>query len=172
MLMNLKMVAMATNLWVRNFQPNGIVVSVSGRMGMAKNLLPSEGDIKEYIQRLLKEGSRLRFGVAGDDISKVQINYPKLDTTIIEKINQLNISIRKEYKLGGLVIDLGDVKTIDQIDLLLKLKVCEIKLKLPKNIATWKNFQKVIQKCGIDNPGMDIVEYSMKINQFPRISDF
>lgn len=80
--MNLKMVSIATNLWVRLFQPPGIIVSVSGSMGISREGLSEPDELKEFIKRLLKEGARLRFNLPQDDISSIQIFCPNLDNAL------------------------------------------------------------------------------------------
>jgi hypothetical protein len=150
MLMNLKMVAMATNLWVRNFQPIGITVSVSGKMGLVDGQLPSEGEMREYTQRLLKEGSRLRFGVAGEDVSKVEIAIPDLNELTIERINNLNTLCRQEFKLGGLVVNVGKINDTKIFSLFSKLNVCELKICLGEKLVTPKHMKELFEMGGIE----------------------
>ena len=172
MLMNLKMVAMATNLWVRNFQPNGVVVSVSGNMGKSAGSLPGEADVKEFLQRMLKEGSRLRFGVAGEDISKVEIPLPKINQETINQINQLNEIVRQDIKIGGVVLDVGTVKDMDAYLPFSALRICELKMKPEKGLITEDNIKTILKKCGCFEVEFKINDYGMRMNQFPTAAEF
>ncbi len=172
MLMNLKMVAMATNLWVRFFQPSGVVVSVSGIMGTSDNSLPGESGLKEFLQRLLKEGSRLRFGVSGEDISKIEIPATKIDQGSVNKINQLNEVVRRDIKMGGVVIDAGLLKDMNAYLPFSELRICELKMKLEKGLITEDNIKKILMKCGCYKVAFNTNNYAMKINQFPKAAEF
>lgn len=171
-LMNLKMVAMATNLWVRNFQPNGLVVSVSGYMGGTTNSIIEESDAKEYLQRLFKEGSRLRFGVPGEDISKVEILAPKKVQESIHQINKLNEFIRLDMKLGGLVIDAGTINDLKSYLPFSDLRICELKMKPGKDLITKDKIETILKKCGTYEVAFNLEDHAMVMNQFPKAIEF
>jgi len=97
MLMNLKMIAMVTNLWVRNFQPNGITVSVSGKIGKGAVIFIQKDELKDYLKRLMKEGSRLRFNTVGDDISKIVVDYGTENNTSADYLGSLNLIAQNEF---------------------------------------------------------------------------
>lgn len=172
MLMNLKMVAMATNLWVRFFQPSGVVVSVSGNMGKSDNYLPDKADVKEFLQRLLKEGSRLRFGVTGEDISKLEIPATKFDQKSVDQINQLNEVVRRDIKMGGVVIDAGSLKDINAYLPFSNLKICELKMKLKKGMINEDNVKIILKNCGCFEVAFNLNDYAMRMNQFPKAAEF
>lgn len=172
MLMNLKMVALGTNLWVRNFQPNGMVVSVSGNLGGSDGSLPGEADVKEFLQRLLKEGSRLRFGVTGDDISKIEIPVTKINQESVSLINQLNEVIRRDIKLGGVVIDTGTIRDMNAYLPYSDLRICELKMKPEKGLIAEDNIKTILKKCECFDVAFDINDYAMRLNQFPKSAEF
>lgn len=172
MLMNLKMVAMATNLWIRNYQPNGIVVSISGKIGKGREGFIQNDELKDYLKRLMKEGSRLRFSTAGDDISKIVVDYESENNTPSDKVNQLNMIAQREFGLGGIVIDLQEMKKISQIKQLMKYEVCEIKAKLVDDLQNEKTYKELFQICNINNTIEISNKYAMKIDQFPKINEY
>jgi hypothetical protein len=172
MLMNLKMVALATNLWVRNFQPNDVVVSVNGKMDLSDGFLPDKEDVKEFLQRLLKEGSRLRFGVTGEDISKIEIPATKIDQESVDQINQLNEVVRRDIKMGGVVIDAGSLKDMNAYLPFSDLRICELKMKLEKGLITEDNISTILKKCGCFEVALNINDYAMRMNQFPKSAEF
>jgi hypothetical protein len=172
MLMNLKMVAMVTNLWVRNYQPNGITVSVSGKIGKGAEDFVQKTELKDYIKRLLKEGSRLRFNTAGDDISKIVVDYGSGSKISIDNINELNNLTQKEFGLGGVALDLGQIDNLSQITRLSNLEVCEIRLKLVDKLKNIKTYQEIIRIYDLQNKNDISDKYAMKIDQFPRMNEF
>jgi hypothetical protein len=172
MLMNLKMVAMATNLWVRNFQPNNLIVSVSGKMGASGDSLPANADVKEFIQRLLKEGSRLRFGVSGEDISKLELPISKMDNILVNQINQLNEVLRHDLKLGGVVVDAGTISEVDDLLPFADLKLCELKIAPGKTLFSKKNLKTIFDRCGIGNQENNLKELGTRLSQFPKVTEF
>ena len=172
MLMNLKMVAMVTNLWVRNYQPNGITVSVSGKLGKAAMNFIQKDELKDYLKRLMKEGSRLRFNTAGDDISKIVVDYRTGNEVSVDYLGSLKLIAQNEFGLGGLAFDLGELKNISQITQLKHHEVCEIKAKLVDNLKNGKTYQEIIHTCDIQKK-IDISDkYAMKIDQFPKINEY
>lgn len=171
MLMNLKMVAMATNLWVRNFQPNSISVSVSGKMGLANDDLPKEGELKEYVQRLLKEGSRLRFGVAGDDVSVIEIPIPNLSDATIEKVNQLNYYCRRDLKLSGVLVDIGSIQNEKEINVLNKIRTCEVKFSIVKNNINSINLKALISALNKEKQKIELYKFSSETIQIPKLEE-
>jgi hypothetical protein len=172
MLMNLKMVAMTTNLWVRNYQPNDVVVSVSGKLGKSGDSLPANTDVKEFIQRLLKEGSRLRFGVAGDDISKIELPISKIDQSLVNQINQLNDVVRQNLKLGGVVVDGGTIRDINELLPFLDLKICELKINPLTTLITKNSIKTILEKCKVINLDPNLKEFGMGLSQFPKVAEF
>lgn len=172
MLMNLKMVAMVTNLWVRNYQPNGITVSVSGKLGKFAVDFIQKDELKDYLKRLMKEGSRLRFNTAGDDISKIVVDYRTGNKASADYLGSLKLIAQNEFGLGGLALDLGEVNNISQITQLKNHEVCEIKARLVDNLKNEKTYQEIIHTCDIQKK-IDISdEYAMKIDQFPNLNEF
>ena len=172
MLMNLKMVAMVTNLWVRNYQPNGITVSVSGKLGKLAVDFIQKDELKDYLKRLMKEGSRLRFNTAGDDISKIVVDYRTGNKASADYLGSLKLIAQNEFGLGGLALDLGEVNNISQITQLKNYEVCEIKARLVDNLKNEKTYQEIIRTCDIQKK-IDISdEYAMKIDQFPKMNEY
>lgn len=172
MLMNLKMVALATNLWVRNFQPNDVIVSVTGKIGNTNVSLPDKEDVKEFLQRLLKEGSRLRFGVSGEDISKIEIPATKIDQESVNQINQLNEIVRRDIKMGGVVIDAGSIKDMNAYLPFSELRICELKMKLKKELITEDNIKTILRKCGCFEVAFNLNDYAIRMNQLPKAAEF
>ncbi len=172
MLMNLKMVAMATNLWVRNYQPNGITVSISGKIGKGAGEFIQKDELKDYLKRLMKEGSRLRFNTPGDDISKIIISYDPENKNSDDNLNLLNMIAQKDFGLGGIVINLEDLNNISQIKQLKINEVCEIKAKLIDKIKTEKSILEIIKFCNINDTIEISNKYAMKIDQFPKFNEY
>jgi hypothetical protein len=172
MLMNLKMVAMAINLWIRNYQPNGIIVSVGGKIGTGEEGIVNKEELKDFLKRLFKEGSRLRFNTAGEDISKITINIKAKENKFIDQITALNMIAKKEFGLGGIVLNLEEVKNISQITELKDYEICEIQAKLLNNLKNVSNYQQIISACKIQKTLKDTNKYQMRINDFPKMNEF
>ena len=172
MLMNLKMVAMATNLWVRNYQPNGITVSVSGKIGKGAAGFIKADEIKDYLKRLLKEGSRLRFVTAGEDISKIVVDYGGKNISTADQIGLLNTVSQNEFGLGGIVLDLGIINNLSQFTQFTNYDVCELRGKLADNLKKENSYQEIIHTCNIQKKIGVSDKYAMKMIQFPRPSDY
>ena len=172
MLMNLKMVAMATNLWVRNFQPKGIIVSVSGKIGKGAAGFIKADEIKEYLKRLLKEGSRLRFVTAGDDISKLVVDFRTKEIRTSDQIGLLNTISQNEFGLGGIALDLGKINNLAQFTQLNNYDVCEIRAILPDSLKKENSWAEIIHACNIQKNIEISDKYAMKIEKFPLPNEY
>lgn len=169
LLMNLKMVAMATTLWIRNFEPKDINVAVGGVLGFIEDQSDSTTILKEYLKRLLKEGSRLRFNTPGEDVVKIEvISEKKLS---IDSLNLMNAMVRNDYKMGGLVLDLGELSNISQINEMAKNDFCELHFKLSDKLRSVSNYASIFSNLVNDDLQNNFDEYILKRKYLPQFNE-
>ena len=94
-----------------------------------------------------------------------------MDSTAIEQINQLDLFSRREFKLGGVVLDTGEIKDMEEYNLISKLTVCELMMNLGENMISENNLLTIIKKCGVDQIPFDLKRYSPKPSKMPEIEE-
>jgi hypothetical protein len=165
MLMNLKMVAMATNIWIRMYEPKGLTVSVGGKISKTNNSRTTEKELREFIKRLLKEGLRLRFNTPGEDICKVIVQTDQLDK--LEEYKNLDKVAKEELKAGGIVLPLGELKDIESIHEFFDMRICELQFKLVDSRMTVDKLKQLFNYLGVSSSKDISLRYMQELKKIP-----
>lgn len=168
-LMNLKMVAMATTLWIRNFEPKGISVAVGGVLRLIEDQSSGATILKEYIKRLLKEESRLRFNTPGEDIIKIGvINENNLN---IDSLKLMNTIVINEFQMGGIVLDLGKQNDLTMINEVASDGFCELHFSLSNELKSISNYTSIFSNLVDIYLQNNSEEYLLKRPYIPKFSE-
>jgi len=89
--------------------------------------------VKEYLKRLFKEGSRLRFNTFGEDIIKLSIKG-KTTKNELELLKSIEKEIRKDFMMGGLAIDIGEIAHISQLINNENQDLCETHIQIKESL--------------------------------------
>jgi len=169
LLMNLKMVAMATNLWVRKYEPRGLTVAVGCVLKQIAGIEINIAVFKDYIKRLYKEGSRLRFNTAGEDIVKITI--PNILNTDKPTIKSMNEFMKRDFGMGGLVLELGEVNTISTVNEHMGSDFCEVNFNFSNSLKTVDNYSSLFSSLSNSEVNYHLSDYLLKRDSFPRFED-
>ncbi len=170
-LMNLKMVAMVTNLWIRKFEPKGNTVSVNGVISKVNDHSTSEKELREYLKRLFKEGSRLRFNTPGEDVCSVRvfIQNKNIDVQLLHSLNDI---AKREFGLGGIIVDIGKLDKIDDISSIAALEAQAIYLSLSKEMRNEDSIFEILNLFRLSNTTNIPEKYFSGMKQVPDFKEF
>jgi len=170
MLMNLKMVAMSINIWIRMYEPKGLTVSVGGKISRTNNSMTTEKELGDFIKRLLKEGLRLRFNTPGEDICKVTVQTDQIDK--LEEYKKLDMVAKTELKAGGIVLPLGELNNLKLIQEISGLGICELQFKLVESLMKIDKLKELFNYLGVSSSKDVYLRYIQELKEILDFSSF